>query len=194
VKTALIWVAAIGGVALLIFGNRRLRICVLFTALAVGTNDGLICNPLKHAVARARPFVMLPEARVFGTVGKDYVPPEYDSMGVNMNAGKGSHNSMPSAHAANCFAAAMALFLFYRRSAWFMVPFASAVAFSRLYNGVHYPSDVLAGALIGAGWVVAVAVLLQMLWSSLGKKYFPAAHAKMPTLVPNLNLGKSPAR
>ena len=108
---------------------------------------------------------------------------------MNLAANKGSHNSMPSAHAANWFAATMALFLFYRRSLWFMLPLASGVAFSRLYNGVHYPSDVLAGAIIGAGWAVAVAVLIESAWQFFGKKYFPRAFAQAPMLVPNLNLG-----
>ena len=119
---------------------------MLLTALIVGTNDGLVCNTLKHAVARPRPFVTLPEARVFGKIGDGYVPPEINADGVDMAAGKGSHNSMPSSHAANWFAATMALFLFYRRSLWFMLPLALGVSFSRIYNGVHYPSDVLAGA------------------------------------------------
>ena len=36
-----------------------------------------------------------------------------------------------------------------------MLPMALAVSFSRVYNGVHYPSDVLAGAILGAGYAAA---------------------------------------
>jgi len=39
--------------------------------------------------------------------------------------------------------------IYYRRSIRFMLPAACVVSFSRVYNGVHYPSDVLAGAIIG---------------------------------------------
>ncbi|HEY5346075.1 MAG TPA: phosphatase PAP2 family protein [Verrucomicrobiae bacterium] len=191
VKTPFLFTAIAIGLALLIVGNRRLRLCMVFTLLIVATNDGLICNPIKHAVARARPFVTLPEARQFGVVGKGYVAPEINADGVDMAAGKGSHNSMPSSHAANWFAATMTLFLFYRRSLWFMLPLALGVSFSRLYNGVHYPSDVLAGALIGAGWAVTVAVVLETAWQFIGKKYFPNAFTKVPSLVPNLNLKNS---
>jgi len=48
----------------------------------------------------------------------------------------------------------MILFIFYRRSCWFMLPLALAVSFSRVYNGVHYPGDVLVGAIVGAGYAV----------------------------------------
>jgi undecaprenyl-diphosphatase len=63
-------------------------------------------------------------------------------------------NSMPSGHAISSFAFAMPLFLLTRSSlrlAWrlFPVVLASLIAFSRLYLGVHYPTDVLAGALLG---------------------------------------------
>jgi undecaprenyl-diphosphatase len=188
-KTALLVVAGVLGTALLICGNGRARVCVLMMILIVGTNDGLICNTLKHAVGRARPFVTLPEARLFGNVGKGYIPPEINAQGVDMAAGKGSHNSMPSSHAANMFAATMTLFLFYRRSLWAMLPLALAVSFSRLYNGVHYPSDVLAGALIGAGYAAAAAIALESAWQFIGKRWFPRAHARLPRLVPNLRMG-----
>ena len=186
-KTALIAVAVLTGLTLLVVGNPRARICVVMMALIVGTNDGLICNTLKHAVGRPRPFVTLPGARLFGEVGKGYVPPVYDKNGVNLAANLGSHNSMPSAHAANWFAATMALFLFYRKSLWFTLPMALAVSFSRLYNGVHYPSDVLAGAIIGAGYAAAAAIAIEFAWQTFGKRWFPCWHAKLPRLVPNLN-------
>ena len=91
----------------------RARLFVLLMVLIVATDDGLLCNTIKHAVARPRPFVTLPEARVFGAVGKGYVP---RGSANGMAANTGSRNSMPSSHAANWFAATMVAFLFYRRS------------------------------------------------------------------------------
>jgi membrane-associated phospholipid phosphatase len=183
VKNEFIALAVAAGLALLCFGSRRARLCALLMILIVATNDGLICNTLKHAVARPRPFVTLPEARVSGSVGQGYVPPEINQYGVDMAANKGSRNSMPSAHAANWFAATMVVFLFYRRSLWFMLPMALAVSFSRVYNGVHYPSDVLAGAILGAGYAVASAIALQAAWNWIGKKWFPLWHAQLPSLL-----------
>jgi membrane-associated phospholipid phosphatase len=193
VKADFLMLVGAVGVTLLCFGNRRLRLCVLLTALIVATNDGLICNTIKHAVARPRPFVTLPEARVFGAASKDYVPPQVDSNDADMMSGRSSRHSMPSAHASNWFAGTMALFLFYRKSLRFMLPLAIAISFSRVYNGVHYPSDVLAGAILGAGYAVAVAVAIESAWQFFGKKWFPHWHAKLPSLVPNLKIGNSPS-
>jgi membrane-associated phospholipid phosphatase len=72
-----------------------------------------------------------------------------------------------------------------------MLLLALGVSFSRVYNGVHYPSDVLAGAIIGAGYAVAVAVALETAWQFFGRKYFPRWHEKLPSLVPDLKFGSS---
>jgi len=171
----LVVLAAVVGT--LCFGNARARLCALMVVLVVALGDPLVVNAVKHAVARPRPFVTLPDARVFGVVGQGYVPPE------QMAADTGGRNSMPSAHAANWFAMTMVMFLFYRRSLWFMLPMALTVSFSRVYNGVHYPSDVLAGAILGAGYAAAGAVALQSLWTWAGTRWFPLWHEQMPSLL-----------
>lgn len=63
-----------------------------------------------------------------------------------------------SSHACNAFA--LAVFItqmlkqYYSKIAWVMFVWASLVAYSRIYMGVHYPGDVLVGAVVGAiiGW------------------------------------------
>lgn len=62
--------------------------------------------------------------------------------------------SFPSDHTTFAFAIAVALFLISRRIGLAALLFAALIGFSRVYVGVHYPTDVLAGALIGT--VVAV--------------------------------------
>ncbi|MGP8221209.1 MAG: glycosyltransferase family 39 protein [Limisphaerales bacterium] len=171
------------GVGLLWKGNARLRLCVLLLVLILPLGDTFICNTIKHAVARPRPFVTLPEARQWGKIGKGYIPPEAGDNGGEMSTDKGSRTSMPSSHAGNWFAATMILFIYYRRSLWFMLPMALAVSLSRVYNGVHYPSDVLVGAILGAGYAAAGAIALQAGWRWIGKKWFPVWHAQLPSLL-----------
>jgi hypothetical protein len=68
-------------------------------------------------------------------------------------AGTGNSPSFPSGHTSVAFSTATSLFLAYRK--WYVaVPaftYAASVGYSRMYLGVHYPTDVLAGAVIGAG-------------------------------------------
>ncbi len=153
------------GILLIWKGGARGIICVLMLGLVLGIGDGWICNTLKHAFGRERPFMVLPEV---------HLPP---------GIGKSGSGSLPSTHAANWFAATMVALVYYRRSLWFTLPSALAVSFSRIYNGVHYPSDVLAGAILGAGYAAAIMLLLDWFWNWAGRKWFPLWWRQMPSLM-----------
>ena len=58
--------------------------------------------------------------------------------------------SFPSDHATAAFALAVAIFIYHRRAGWLMLAMATVVALSRVVVGTHYPSDILAGALLGS--------------------------------------------
>jgi membrane-associated phospholipid phosphatase len=156
------------GVLLACTGGRRAWICIAMLAIILPLGDGLVTNMLKHALARERPFLVLPD--------------------VHLLAGRSGSGSMPSAHAANWFAATLIAFVYYRRSLWFMLPCAGLVAFSRIYIGVHYPSDVLVGAVLGAGYAAAGIWLLERAWCRVGQKWFPLWWERLPSLV-NLRSG-----
>src|SRR6267154_2409823 len=60
---------------------------------------------------------------------------------------------------------------------------AMLVSFSRIYNGVHYPSDVVVGAIVGMGEAAAMLLIFDMLWSWAGRTWFPLWWEKMPSLL-----------
>ena len=76
--------------------------------------------------------------------------------------------SFPSSHAFNNFCAAMIISMFYSDKKWIFLSIAGVIAFTRPYCGVHYPSDILAGAVLGSilGYILAISA------QKLAKKYF----------------------
>ena len=110
---------------------------MLLGALALET---VCCNLLlKPLVARPRPFALEPGVQLLIALPGDF--------------------SFPSGHTAAGFAAVSALY--FGKSRLWLPALAAAVliAFSRLYLYVHYPTDVLAGAVLGVacGWTVQAA-------------------------------------
>jgi undecaprenyl-diphosphatase len=78
--------------------------------------------------------------------------------------------SMPSGHAISSFAAATTLFYLPRYSVpilarWYPLALAAAVALSRVYLGVHYPSDVIIGAVLGSTVAILVSLVCERLQS-----------------------------
>ena len=108
----------------------------LVLATAVG---GLAVFALKIACDRPRP------------------PAGLAALGVEVSAPLGvpPDRSFPSGHAQTAFAAAVYLSLLFPRGAVLFLALAALVGLSRVALGVHYPSDVLAGALIGSALSIA---------------------------------------
>jgi undecaprenyl-diphosphatase len=64
--------------------------------------------------------------------------------------------SFPSDHATGGFVIAVSIWLVKRKAGWLWLTAAACIAFSRVWTGVHYPLDVIAGALIGSLSALAV--------------------------------------
>ena len=95
--------------------------------------SGIVIYSVKRIVNRKRPFETY-----------SFIVKRDDESG-----GK----SFPSGHTNSAFYTATALSLQYKK--WYVTApafvFAGSVAWARMYQGVHYPSDVLVGAIIGSG-------------------------------------------
>jgi 4-amino-4-deoxy-L-arabinose transferase-like glycosyltransferase/membrane-associated phospholipid phosphatase len=155
-------------VLLICRGGARGRLCAVMLLLGICLGDVIIADAIKHGVARLRPFHQFPEA--------------------HLRVGSSDSFSMPSSHALNWFCAATIAFIFYRKSIYYMLPLALLVSFSRIYNGVHFPSDVLAGTIIGAGCGAALVWSTDALWQWSGRRWFPLWHARLPSILqPEIN-------
>lgn len=88
-----------------------------------------------------------------GSMGKNFWhrarPFQNIELDVIQRSGAG-HFSFPSNHAANMFCMAFFLLYFFPKQKWIFFTIAILVSFSRIYNGVHYPIDVLAGGALGS--------------------------------------------
>ncbi len=76
---------------------------------------------------------------------------------------KSFDGSFPSLHATAAFAAAVAVLFYNRRAGVVFIVLAALIALSRVFVGLHYPGDVLAGALIGSACAAALLVARPLL-------------------------------
>jgi undecaprenyl-diphosphatase len=132
---------------MLIRGSRRTRIAVILLMVTIVFSDQLSSSVIKYWFERPRPCHVLHN--------------------VHLLVSCGSGHSFPSSHAVNNFAGALILAFFFPRIKWWFFGFASIVAFSRVYVGAHYPSDIAGGAVIGlfcAGCVLLLFIALEKLW------------------------------
>ena len=90
---------------------------------------------LKPLIARPRPYTYFPEMTLLIAPLADF--------------------SFPSGHTFASFASATALFLYHKKAGIAAYILAAIIAFTRLYLYVHFPSDVIAGMLLGifSGWI-----------------------------------------
>jgi len=119
----------IAWILLLIFGGRRGRVMAVMLGVTLLLTDQISSHVIKPWVARTRPC--------------------FEVAGVEALMAQVRSSSFPSSHAANIFGAATMLSL--GAGGWWRLTYALAilVGLSRVYVGVHYPSDVVAGMALG---------------------------------------------
>jgi len=161
-------------------GGKRARLCALMLAVVIPIGDGWITSTIKKAVERPRPCRMVSDVRL--PMKLDDPRPDDDN--EFHRSGCTDTGSMPSGHTTNWFAATMVVWIYYRRAWRFMLPMACAVGFSRIYNGVHYPSDVLVGAVVGSGYGLALSIGVNAFWRWAVISFFPRWCVPLPSLLP----------
>jgi membrane-associated phospholipid phosphatase len=121
-------------------------VIIVLMALSAGVADFTSARLLKQEVQRLRPC-------------NDHALSKTAILRVN---GCGTGYSFPSTHATDHFAMAIFIcFVFYRRWRWiwfWAILWAGSICFAQVYVGVHFPVDVLAGALYGflVGWLMSL--------------------------------------
>jgi undecaprenyl-diphosphatase len=139
-QAGLIWIALAPVLAR--WARRRVIFTTVVTAATVWSAD-LLATGLKAAFDRERPYEVVPTA---------------DPL-LRWDVS----SSLPSGHAATSAAGAFILAFLLGRGGLWLALLAVAICFSRVYVGVHYPLDVLAGAALGLAVAAAAAVLVRRL-------------------------------
>ncbi len=136
-----LWLGMAGAIAML--GGRRGRLAALEGVLSIAATSAAVNLGIKPVVRRRRP-----ERSASARRPARMVPTP-------------TSTSFPSGHSASAFAFAYAVSRRYSMLALPVGLLAAAVAYSRVHTGVHYPSDVVLGSLIGAGTAAVVTAALQ---------------------------------
>lgn len=134
-------------------GGKRERLMLLCLAIALVVSDAVIGNGLKKLFDRVRP-----RDQMSGVIIRDLAPAKPRLLALfkapvsklsKVKQVPEHGNSLPSNHTVNLFAAATVIALFFRRWGIPMYLLACAVAYSRVYVGAHWPSDIVPSAALG---------------------------------------------
>ena len=183
-----VWMPILLAVVLLLLwrGNFRARSFVIVTLLTIGFTDGVFTQSMKKLINRPRPSQALAEVR---EVSLEKATPAI--LGIwkpvqvslsNPPEGPVIGRSFPSGHAMNnTVIATLAVLFFGRLGALYIIP-AGIVSYSRIYCGSHWPSDVIVSIVLGVGFSLTLASVVNFVYKRLVSRWFPKLYRDHPSL------------
>ena len=186
-SSAALWTVPLVILAVLVLlrGGFRGRSFVPVLLLAFVLSDAVFGSSIKKAVGRLRPHQSefgVRQIELTRPLWKGIAAPVKEEISLGIGRDENGR-SFPSNHASNTAAAAMVTAFFYRRRGWLAFLPALAVAYSRVYTGSHWPSDVVAGVCLGMGVAFAAILLAESLWRWLTPRFAPRLAAEHPSLL-----------
>jgi undecaprenyl-diphosphatase len=177
---------ALGAVVLLWKHRLRGAVCIIICILGVCLNESCITQPLKKLTQQARPHQAMEGVRRVNLAG---VSPKLFSLAYPMEISRSGppdpsdkvRRSFPSAHVLNSTLLGVVLWTFLRWSGWLLLP--PLMAWSRVYTGAHWPSDVLASLCLGVPFSLLLLWACELLWRGPLTRLHPQWTASSPTLV-----------
>ncbi|MBA7667289.1 Undecaprenyl-diphosphatase BcrC [subsurface metagenome] len=137
----------VGAVFLILLFWKRNWLMVISAVVSVILSRLVITEIIKNILYRPRPYVVLETAEKLITENADF-------------------QSFPSGHAAIFFAIAMAIYFFNKKLGIIFFVSAVLIGFARIFVGIHWPSDVLVGAVIG---IISGIIIIKLFFKKHGQ-------------------------
>jgi undecaprenyl-diphosphatase len=165
------------------FKGRAFIFCLVVTLLI---SEQALVRPLKSVVDRRRPK----QVQTVRMVQLEQTNPEFLTLfrkptirySDQTDHGK-SGPSFPSGHVTDNMIIGTMCALFFRRWGWLYFILTAAIAWSRMYLGAHWPSDVIATAFMAGAVALLMMALLEMLWRWAARRWTPRLYARHPRLL-----------
>lgn len=179
-------IMGLGAVVLVVRYGVRGAACLCVCALAILGNEELISQPLKTWSARARPHQAQEGVRRVDLAAASprilagLLPLQISHSGPP-NPAETARRSFPSSHTLNATTLGIMFALLFRSRGWLLLPL--LMAWSRVYTGAHWPTDVLASLCIGAIFNGLLLAAAEWLWRNKIARLRPGWIQQYPALI-----------